>query len=250
MKKHVSLIIYLLICLSTLAGCSCKHTWIDANCVTARTCSVCNMTEGEPLGHSPGQWQETADPIAAVVSRVQHCTVCNAVTAEETVPLNTMRQNELFVFTPNEFMERLKTIADQHIDNFSYEFIPGNGLMAYLYSNEKQSILQFFRRDTTLLAMDETDIAVVWCVSLIAIGEADADLRHCLFMACDPLLDKETAYHLDIELSVALLNATSNGESFGYYQNHELLYENAYVPEGQLGAISMNLYNIYASDFR
>ena len=162
MKKHVSLIIYLLICLSTLAGCSCKHTWIDANCVTARTCSVCNMTEGEPLGHSPGQWQETADPIAAVVS----------------------------------------------------------------------------------------DIAVVWCVSLIAIGEADADLRHCLFMACDPLLDKETAYHLDIELSVALLNAASNGESFGYYQNHELLYENAYVPEGQLGAISMNLYNIYASDFR
>ena len=28
------------------------HTWIDADCTTAKTCSVCGETEGEALGHS------------------------------------------------------------------------------------------------------------------------------------------------------------------------------------------------------
>lgn len=250
MKKYVSLMIILLICLLSFSGCSCKHTWIEATCVSAKTCSICNVAEGEPLGHTPGQWQETADPVAATVSRVQHCTVCNDVTAAETVPLNAMIQDELFIFTPNEFMERLAALANQYVDGFSYEFITNNGLMAYVYSNEKQSILQFFRHDATLLSSGDKDVAEVWCVSLIAIGEADADLRHCIYMACDPMLNKDTAFDLDVELSVAFLNAASTGEALGYYQYNELLYETTYNPEGELAEVSMSLYNIYASEFR
>lgn len=30
------------------------HTWIDATCTTLKTCSVCNVTEGEALGHTGG----------------------------------------------------------------------------------------------------------------------------------------------------------------------------------------------------
>ena len=29
------------------------HTWIDADCDTPKTCSVCNKTEGKALGHTP-----------------------------------------------------------------------------------------------------------------------------------------------------------------------------------------------------
>ena len=33
----------------------CVHDWIDATCTTAKTCSICGQTEGEPLGHT---WEE------------------------------------------------------------------------------------------------------------------------------------------------------------------------------------------------
>ena len=31
------------------------HTWIDATCTAPKTCSVCNKTEGEALGHTPAE---------------------------------------------------------------------------------------------------------------------------------------------------------------------------------------------------
>lgn len=34
------------------------HTWLDATCESAKTCSVCNVTEGEPLNHS---WIEATE---------------------------------------------------------------------------------------------------------------------------------------------------------------------------------------------
>ena len=36
----------------TTEGEALGHTWVDANCTTAKTCSVCHITEGEALGHS------------------------------------------------------------------------------------------------------------------------------------------------------------------------------------------------------
>jgi hypothetical protein len=35
------------------------HSWINANCTTPKTCSVCSATEGAALGHSWGAWTET-----------------------------------------------------------------------------------------------------------------------------------------------------------------------------------------------
>ncbi len=32
------------------------HKWTEATCTTAKTCSVCKATEGEPSGHSFGEW--------------------------------------------------------------------------------------------------------------------------------------------------------------------------------------------------
>ena len=51
MKKY-SLLTLLLILLCVLSGCSCKHEWTEANCTTAKTCSLCGEIEGEVPGHS------------------------------------------------------------------------------------------------------------------------------------------------------------------------------------------------------
>ena len=252
MKKRILFITCLVTCLLLLVGCSCEHIWIEADCANAKTCIECHITEGKPLGHTPGEWCEIADVGTATVSRVQYCTVCNEPTASETAPLSTMIQDGLFLFTPNGFMERLAAIADKHIDGFTYEFVPSNtGLQAFVFCNEKQSIVQFFRSDATILATDDIDVAEIWCVSLISIGESDANLRLSFFMACDPTLDKDSAFDVDLASSTAFLNSATRGESFGYYQHNKLLYETSYISEGDLGqAYSMNLVNIYASDFR
>ena len=52
MKKRITLILVLTMCLSLLTGCFCRHeTWNLADCVNPRTCAECGETEGAPLGH-------------------------------------------------------------------------------------------------------------------------------------------------------------------------------------------------------
>lgn len=278
MKRWITLTICLLLGLLTLAGCSCKHTWVEADCVTAKTCSACQLTEGEPLGHTwteadcmtaktcatcgsaegdplghtPGEWNEAIDIVTCTGSREQYCAVCNALTASEDVSLSTLIRDDHFLFTPREFMDRLTLLAQQHSDEFTYEYVPnGPGLQVLAYINGKQAIIQFFRSNATALGTDELDTAEVWCMSLIAVGEGDADFRLYFLMACDPTLDKDAAFAVDMDLSAAFTKAAATGGFFAYHKNNQLRYEICYIPESSLGQdYSMNMLNIYASDFR
>ena len=50
--KKTALFLLLLALICTLTACGCKHEWQEATCETPKTCSLCQETEGEPLGHS------------------------------------------------------------------------------------------------------------------------------------------------------------------------------------------------------
>ena len=158
----------------------------------------------------------------------------------------------LFLFSPNEFLERLANISKQYDHTFTYECKDTSvGLQVSVQNGERESLIQFFHKDTSTLDISEVDSPVVWCVSLIDFHESDADFRHYFFMACDPKLDKDTAFNVDIAQSTAYLNAALEGESFGYHQENQLLYESNHIPEGALGqSASLHMVNIYASDFR
>ena len=67
MKKTTVLFTSLLLCLLMLAGCECKHTWTEADCLTAKTCTECGTVEGEALGH---------DWAAATCDAPETCTRC------------------------------------------------------------------------------------------------------------------------------------------------------------------------------
>ena len=41
------------------------HNWAPPTCTEPKTCTVCGQTEGEPLGHSFGEWQQTKAPTCA-----------------------------------------------------------------------------------------------------------------------------------------------------------------------------------------
>ena len=70
----VSRIVLLLILMSLLlTGCGCKHEWQAANCETPKTCTLCQITEGEALGHT---WAD------ATCEAPKTCTVCKATDGE------------------------------------------------------------------------------------------------------------------------------------------------------------------------
>lgn len=67
MKKAATLLTVMILCLSLLAGCSCRHEWTDATCTAPRICALCGETEGEALGHT---WAE------ATCEAPKTCTAC------------------------------------------------------------------------------------------------------------------------------------------------------------------------------
>ncbi len=277
MKKYAILVLCLLICLSLLAGCACEHTWMEADCVTSKTCSACGETEGEPLGHTwveadcltaktcstcgavegeplghtAGEWEEDPNAIDGTVYRERHCTVCKRQLTAETVPLDTMVRDGMFLFTPNEFMARLSTLTRKYAHQFTYEFVLADtGLAAFVFIDENQVVLQFFGPDAVPLTVYDLNTPSVWCVSLSEAGEEDKALWQCFLMACDPALDKNTAYRVDVALSAAFQYAAYNGEVFGYTRYNGLLYETVDLSfESPEEDFAMKMVNIYASDF-
>ena len=63
----------------------CTHDYEDANCTTAKTCSICGHTVGDPLGHTWGEWILTKSPEGTSKGENTHtCSVCGK---EETTTL-------------------------------------------------------------------------------------------------------------------------------------------------------------------
>lgn len=139
MHTHIFRFLCLLLCLSLLTGCGCRHTWAEADCVTPRTCSECGETEGEPLGHS---WAEATcqvprtctlcaategDPLAhseavrdcainyttLTRQRETYCPDCGEVLSSEEVLLDALHDAEGFFFDSQSFWERYSTIDEQ-----------------------------------------------------------------------------------------------------------------------------------------
>ena len=51
MKRTYILLLSLLLLAALLSGCECDHQWVEADCLTPKTCEKCQATEGEALGH-------------------------------------------------------------------------------------------------------------------------------------------------------------------------------------------------------
>lgn len=145
MKKCMLCLICLIICLVGLSGCSCKHIWVEADCVTAKTCSDCGETEGEPLGHS---WMDASceapktctacsategqplahseavrdcaiDYVALTMERQTYCMGCNQILSSEEIHLDALHDGPHFLFDSQSFWERYATIDEE----FSFTYL-------------------------------------------------------------------------------------------------------------------------------
>lgn len=73
MKRKLSMTVLTLMLLSLLVGCGCEHEWTEADCVTPKTCALCQETEGAPVGHT---WS------AATCTAPKTCQDCAATEGE------------------------------------------------------------------------------------------------------------------------------------------------------------------------
>lgn len=72
MKKTILIVLSLMMILA-LSGCCLSHEWEEADCVNPKTCTKCDVTEGEALGHS---W------VDATCEAPKTCSVCGASEGE------------------------------------------------------------------------------------------------------------------------------------------------------------------------
>ncbi len=66
MKKTFFVFILAALCVFVLTGCQCEHEFLDADCLSPKTCELCGETEGEALGHD---WQDASCIVPQTCSR-------------------------------------------------------------------------------------------------------------------------------------------------------------------------------------
>ena len=120
MKKLISLILAMACLVLMLAGCGCEHEWKDANCTDPMTCGLCGETEGEALGHTPGDMAVTQEPVEGKAGlREQSCTVCGEVVGTEEYTLSATHDGTNYTLTVTEYSARLDNILRQVRDGLS-----------------------------------------------------------------------------------------------------------------------------------
>lgn len=73
MKRKNPVLLCMISVTLLMTACKCEHEWTEATCTEPKICSLCEETEGEPLGHD---WE------AATCVDSKTCTVCNETEGE------------------------------------------------------------------------------------------------------------------------------------------------------------------------
>lgn len=252
-----------------------EHVWEAATCLTPQICSLCGETMGEALGHTPGEWTESADIVHEKRFREQTCSACGAVLETEENDLTSFSENDMFIFSPQEFLERFEHYATDYYPEFHYEIgscdtgTVADALAIHMYldaAGSKQYDLYFFGSDCNNLPRSALQDAGVWCVSMESVTTADGnaedvekfvngdvlfdgDLSKAFYLACDPALSDDDYRQQQAAYVATYLNWLDCGDSAGYNEVNGLLYafrhfltklENCYVGSEVIQAYAAN----------
>lgn len=181
----------------------CDHSWKEADCTAPKTCTKCGQTEGAPLDHTPGDWEQ-ADPDYSMPFIFLHkkCTVCNKVLKTESYAINSFVNDGTFLFSPKEFSKRLTGISD--VLKYSYDIKLGNPngevYGSRITKNGKAIAVVCYltewpdKGDSTMGVEQENDRNVSAMVaSFQTKDESDVlKLLDAILISCDPTLGTQT----------------------------------------------------------
>lgn len=199
------------------------HSWRDATCTTPKTCSTCSETVGSALGHTPGEWiAEDPDYSSVYYSVEQYCSVCDAYMDSDIVFFSTMHENGLFLFSPEEFTDRLEsfysvlksdmttTLAILDDNTMGCGIVYESDSIAVILFNDNNSTMDGDKKDSrsvsSMMVKYFTDD--VSCV---------VESMYGIMFACHPSLEKDDAKYV----AKAIVYAAEDGD---YYQYQGIKY--------------------------
>lgn len=219
----------------------CRHEWEDANCTEAKNCLKCEETEGIALGHTPGKTETTYDIVDCEAVRKTLCDRCKQCIYSESSPLETFSVNKLFVFSPEEFMNRMTSIVKHTYPKFCYEIDNTQEfLYVHLYfddSDTSEYLLEFFDAESQPFNNEEFQKAGIWCVCLQRLSPIEKDTEYkpidpavleVFSQSCDPIMTEEDLYTLQLMQMTTFANWLDFEEQSGTYEKNELFYEFSY----------------------
>lgn len=258
MKKRIITLAALMLCTALLTGCQCEHEWVEADCTTAKTCTKCNVTEGEALGHSwqdatctqpktcsicgategdalghvPGQWSDAVtDYAAAVIRETCVCDRCGEAVDVKEEPVTTLATEDgsRFLCSANEFKQRIEN-AYAHINEvlgrqFRVEQTTANEeyYAVVVYDGEEAAAVYAFTTDgPAYVQLADADSAIVVSMRMEVLDELSKDtMTHFMAgaMACDPARDYSQAQKDSLDIYQCAYNYP-----FGYHEQNGLRY--------------------------
>lgn len=234
------------------------HHWTDATCTKARHCTVCSIQEGTPAGHTPGEEIRQLDPVDGSYRIQQHCAVCQQQLSDQYEKLETFVEDDLFFFSPQDFLDRMSAIAKESFPDFRYEFgSEQDTFMVHLImagDEGADGTLMFMTEDNTAISQDQLAEPGIWCLSLTDVGSTgeygvalSSDIIQLLYRTCDPLLSEEDLTDFILVKITSALNSAEGAGMFGYTEKNGLLYEFGHMVFEDLAIENIQ---VYASDWR
>lgn len=172
------------------------HDWLDATCEEPETCDRCGETEGEALGHTEGEPVVELDMAALKSTETVACTVCGEQLSSETVTVDSFLTGSGFAFTPNQFSERIKVILSASSSYLAETRVTDEdsmGTIIYVGSTPVAVVTYHDVSNTFLKDPDSKDIGGMVVAFYTSDDTALAYTMMTLVMACDPSLDAAAA---------------------------------------------------------
>lgn len=195
------------------------HTWSEADCEHPKTCAVCGLTEGVPLGHTEGSWETVETDLVNATETVKKiCTVCSAELDKKTTALDQLHDNEIFLFSPNQFARRLDEKFDELVGNH-LSAASGSSedtiLCGIFLDEEKVGVFMFADNDDVITTSQRKDACFNKILGTVEGSDYIARVLVAFIETCDPSLSfsevKEMASDLNYDGTI-----TKNGLTYSF----------------------------------
>ena len=220
---------------------NCVHIWKDATCTTPKTCSKCDTTLGDKLGHQNGDWSEwELDYKKAVNTREMLCLRCEEVINSESKKITTFVDEASLIISPSAFSILLESAFD-NFDGYAFEaemeydknknFYAEDNTVFYRLMDGKRSVGLYDFTNSNGKSMAVRDIGTKNAISIIniLIDETD-DVSPIVFasiFALNPNLSNDEVSELGNTIfeSVDNMNGvTSNNLNYTLYKSNGYHY--------------------------
>jgi len=170
----------------------------------------------ELLEHSGGEWEvDDLDVVNATEIYAEKCTVCGTEIDRKTEELTSMCNGDSFLFTFNEFSERLNKVL-KGMKNYNWSVDMAASTCDLFADGEFVGMIMATSEDDPI-EIDEMDESIITTVLTIADFDYAVPVFVGLMATCDPTMDVKDENMEDVFMEALIFGESSyNGLTYVY----------------------------------